>query len=248
MSDTGSGGIQIGDAVIQFVGDMTQLNSGVDKLNEKIETGMQRAGTNVNQLGVALDDAGETAVGAGEEIDSAMGKSTVNIREARGEAMLLGEAFGVHLPRHVTGFIATLPGVGEALEAAFAATAVLFILEAVVKLTEKVTDFISTTFIYTQAMKDADAATASLNATILAQEANIEKLNTAYDAMTMSPMQLLTKQLDVVNEKITDQQSKFRNAADQLYGYRNGLIELTEAQKKEAEGILVSNKDRKSVV
>ena len=243
MSNTDSaGGIQVGDAVVSFIGDMTQLDQGVDKLNDKIASGMSRASQNVNQLGDALDNAGETATEAGGVIDEAVGKSTVNIREARGEVALLGEEFGVHLPRHVQTFVAQMPGVGEALEAAFAATAVLFIIEAIVKLTEKTTDFISTTFVYTQAMKEADAITASLNATILENEANIEKLNTAYDAMTMTPMQLLTKQLDDVNAKIAHQQEEFRAASDEMYGYRNGLIQLTDAEKKQSENIIISNK------
>ena len=167
----------------------------------------------------------------------------MNIREARGEAMLLGEAFGVHFPRHVTSFVATLPGVGEALESAFAATAVIFIAEAIVKLTEKVTDFIIDHFcVHSQAMKEADAITASLNATILENEANIAKLNTAYDTITLTPMQLLTKQLDDVNAKIAHQQEEFRAASDEMYGYRNGLIQLTDAEKKQSENIIISNK------
>ena len=243
MPDTGSGqGMTIGDVCVQFVGDMTQLDQGVDKLNDKIESGMTRASQNVGQLGDALDETGQKAGEAANEVEDSMSKSTVNIREARGEVALLGEEFGVRLPRHVATFVAEMPGVGEALEAAFSATAVLFVLEAVVKLTEKVTDFISTTFVYTQAMKDADKATADLNATILANEANIERLNTAYDAMTMSPMQLLTKQLDAVNQKIMEQGDQFRNAQDQLYGARNGTIELTDAQKKMYENIIIGNK------
>jgi hypothetical protein len=242
MPNDSTGGIQIGDAVIQFVGDMTNLDQGVDKLNARIESGMTRASANVGQLGDALDDAGEKADSAASEIESGMTKSTVNIREARGEVALLGEEFGVRLPRHVQTFVAQMPGVGEALESAFAATAVIFIAEAIVKLTEKVTDFISTTFIYTNAMKEADAITASLNATILENEANIVKLNTAYDAMTMTPMQLLTKQLDDVNAKIAHQQEEFRAASDEMYGYRNGLIQLTDAEKKQSENIIVSNK------
>ncbi len=242
MPETSTGGIQVGDAVIEFLGNTQQLDGSIDGLNAKIESGMSRASQSVGQLDDALDNAGETATEAGGVIDEAMEKSTVNVREARGEAMLLGEAFGVHLPRHVTSFVATLPGVGEALESAFAATAVIFIAEAIVKLTEKVTDFISTTFIYTQAMKEADAITTSLNATILENEANIEKLNTAYDAMTMTPMQLLTKQLDDVNAKIAHQQEEFRAASDEMYGYRNGLIQLTDAEKKQSENIIISNK------
>jgi hypothetical protein len=243
MSETGSNaGINVGDCVVEFLGNTQQLDGSIDGLQAKIESGMSRASQSVGQLDDALDNAGETATEAGGVIDEAMEKSTVNVREARGEAMLLGEAFGVHLPRHVTSFVATLPGVGEALESAFAATAVIFIAEAIVKLTEKVTNFISTTFIYTQAMKEADAITTSLNATILENEANIEKLNTAYDTMTMTPMQLLTKQLDDVNAKIAHQQEEFRAASDEMYGYRNGLIQLTDAEKKQSENIIISNK------
>jgi hypothetical protein len=241
MPDT-TQGVQIGDAVVNFIGDMTQLDQGVDKLNDRIESGMTRASANVGQLGDALDDAGEKADGAAEEIDSSMSRSRGSIREARGEVALLGEEFGVRLPRHVQTFVAEMPGVGEALESAFAATAVLFVIEAIVKLTEKTTDFISTMFIYTQAMKEADAITASLNATILANEANIARLNTAYDAMTLTPMQLLTKQLDDVNAKIAHQQEEFRAASDEMYGYRNGLIQLTDAEKKQSENIIISNK------
>jgi hypothetical protein len=163
LSSSGSQGIQIGDAVVSFIGDMTQLDKGVDNLNDRIEQGMTRASQNVGQLDTALAEAGDSAVGAGEEIDEAMGRSRASIGEARGEAALLGEAFGVHLPRHVRSFVAELPGVGEALSAAFAATAVLFIIEAIVKLTEKTTDFINTTFVYTKAMQDMDAALAASN-------------------------------------------------------------------------------------
>ncbi len=239
MPETGSNaGISVGDVTVQFMADLTNLDQGVDKLNDRIASGMSRASANVNQLGDAFNEIPDDV----EPINPPLDKVKVNIREARGEVALLGEEFGVHLPRHVQGFVATLPGVGEALESAFAATAVVFVAEAIVKLTEKVTDFISTTFVYTAAMKEADTITASLNATILANEANIEKLNTAYDAMTMTPMQLLTKQLDDVNAKIAHQQEEFRAASDEMYGYRNGLIQLTDAEKKQSENIIISNK------
>ncbi len=163
ISSSGSQGFSVGDATISFLCDLTQLDQGVDKLNDRIEQGMTRASQNVGQLDDALSKAGDSAVGAGEEIDGAMEKTKVSVGEARGEAMLLGEAFGVHLPRHVNSFIATLPGVGEALSAAFAATAVLFIIEAIVKLTERASDFIATGLIYTQTMRDIDAALAASN-------------------------------------------------------------------------------------
>jgi hypothetical protein len=202
MTDTGStAGIAVGDAVVSFIADMTQLDQGVDQLNTRIEAGMTRASQNVSQLDNALTVAGDSATEAGGEIDSAMGKSTGSIREARGEAMLLGEAFGVHLPRHVNAFIAELPGVGEALQSAFAATAVLFIIEAIVKLTEKTSDFVSEVFIFTSAMKDAEAALGGMNTeqAKLVKELNDSK--TALDRVGESTRQLA---IDRVNDKYAE--------------------------------------------
>jgi hypothetical protein len=203
MPDTGStAGINIGDAVVNFVGDMTQLDQGVDKLNERIETGMTRASQNVGQLGDALDETGQKADEAGGEIDEAMGRSSSSIREAKGEAALLGEQFGIHLPRHVRTFIAEIPGVGEALSAAFAATAVLFIIEAIVKLTEKVSDFVGTTFIYTQAMKDSEDAIKAFNAELIRHRDTMTGLQKAYDDIGMTADQKLKKNFNDLTDAI----------------------------------------------
>lgn len=64
------------------------------------------------------------------------------IREAKGEIALLGEETGVRLPRHLRGFVAELPGVGAALNAAFGATAVLMLSQIVTESGEKVAEFI----------------------------------------------------------------------------------------------------------
>jgi cytochrome c556 len=162
MPDT-SQGISIGDAVISFIGDTQQLDQSLDSIGPKVEAGVSRASGSLNNLQSSLNATGESADEAGEEVQEAMTRSTGSVREARGEVALFGEEFGVRLPRHVQTFVAQLPGVGEALESAFAATAVVFIAEAVVKLTEKVSDFIATTFIYTDAMKAADAAAKGMN-------------------------------------------------------------------------------------
>lgn len=62
--------------------------------------------------------------------------------EARGSIMVLGEEVGVHLPRHVQAFVASLPGVSKAMSAAFDTIAVVAIADAVVKAGEKLKDFI----------------------------------------------------------------------------------------------------------
>jgi hypothetical protein len=247
MPDTGQG-MSVGDAVLSFIGDTTRLDESIDSLPQKVEAGVSRASGSLDGLQSSFDATGDSADDAGEEVQEAMGKSSGSVREARGEVALLGEEFGVRLPRHVQTFVAQLPGVGEALESAFAATAVLFIVEAIAKLTEKITDFISITFIYTEAMKSAEAATASLNATILANAAEIAKLDSAYDALTMTPLQLLIKQLDDVNGKIEEQQKVFRAAQDTVYAYKNGMDGVTEAQSKAAEQTILANSSMMTVL
>ncbi len=73
------------------------------------------------QSGMA--DAAKSARGAFTDIKSGasdMGRSTGgSMMEARHGVMLLGEEFGVHLPRALTSFIASIGPVGAAMEAAF---------------------------------------------------------------------------------------------------------------------------------
>jgi len=88
----------------------------------------------IQGLEVKLNEAGQQGQNAGRRMASGM-------YEARGEAALLGELTGVRLPRHVRSFLAELPGVGTALTAAFEATAVLFIIDAIIQLGEKIEAF-----------------------------------------------------------------------------------------------------------
>src|ERR1700733_9572203 len=89
-----------------------------------------------------LADAAKSARGSFQEIrESAreMGASTgYSMGEARHGVMLLGEEFGVHLPRGVTTFLASLGPVGGAMEAAFPFLAIIvgatFLIEKLMKL------------------------------------------------------------------------------------------------------------------
>lgn len=70
-----------------------------------------------------LADAAKGARGSFQDIKEGareMGASTrTSMTEARHSVMLLGEEFGVHLPRALTSFIASIGPVGAAMEAAF---------------------------------------------------------------------------------------------------------------------------------
>lgn len=77
-----------------------------------------------------------------EQLQSAGHKGASAFHEAQGEAALLGEITGVRLPRHVRTFLAEMPGVSTALSAAFSATAVFFLIDAVVQAAAKIEQLI----------------------------------------------------------------------------------------------------------
>src|ERR1700679_2445983 len=95
------------------------------------------------QSGMA--DAARSARGAFTEIKSGSGEMggavSGNMMEARHGVMLLGEEFGVHLPRALTTFIASIGPIGAAMEAAFPFLAIAvgatLLLEHLAKLREE---------------------------------------------------------------------------------------------------------------
>jgi hypothetical protein len=61
----------------------------------------------------------------GDGVREGSGKASYSMMEARHGVMMLGEEFGIHLPRGITTFISSLGPVGAAMEAAFPFLAVI---------------------------------------------------------------------------------------------------------------------------
>ncbi|MCE5309379.1 MAG: hypothetical protein LLG20_17195 [Acidobacteriales bacterium] len=57
--------------------------------------------------------------------------------EAKASLALMGEEIGVHIPRHIRGFITMLPGVGQALDSAFKAVAVIALIAVIYEVIKK---------------------------------------------------------------------------------------------------------------
>src|SRR5438309_1472409 len=146
MADTGAA-VSVGDAILRFLGDTTQLDAAFNKVateaGEKLGVvasgGVKQLDAAVTQASASVDDMSKSmavgsrgAVELGDVTNLAGGKSRESLYQARGEAALLGEMFGIHLPRHVRSFLAEIGGVGPLLSSAFAATAVIFLIEALV--------------------------------------------------------------------------------------------------------------------
>jgi hypothetical protein len=165
--------IDIGDAVLTFLGDTTQLDAAFDKvgteapaklapadaaigaLGTKFQTtgaqGTQAAGTladawkllppviaqtdaELQNMAFALRNVSVAAEGAGEQTALAAVRGSEKIR-------ILDEAIGIKLPRGVTRFISELVPLGGIMDAAFAASVIFIVVEALAKGIEKLVEW-----------------------------------------------------------------------------------------------------------
>lgn len=180
--------INAGDAVLRFLGDSTQLDSKFKELPEKTKEAFRKAS---------------------DEVQDNTQKMGFSMKEARGEARLLGEELGIRLPRHVSNFLAEMPGIGPALSAAFSATAVLILAKAVVETSQKVTDFVTKNFIYTEAMKESEKATADTNKELVALSANYDAAKKALDTFGATGTDSIRLQVAALQKQIATTKLSF---------------------------------------
>ena len=78
---------------------------------------------------------------AGKSGGSEIKQLGAEARESKASLALMGEEIGVHIPRHIRGFISSMPGVGAALSAAFSGIAVVVLIGVIVEAIKKVVEF-----------------------------------------------------------------------------------------------------------
>jgi hypothetical protein len=78
---------------------------------------------------------------AGKSGGSEIKQLGAEARESKASLALMGEEIGVHIPRHIRGFISSMPGVGTALSAAFSGIAVVALIGVIVEAIKKVVEF-----------------------------------------------------------------------------------------------------------
>ena len=205
--------IDAGDAVLRFLGDSRQLDAKFDELGPNTEKAFKHATEAVEDLGDKFEDTGKKAENAADDVEDAGKRTVASSREARAEVALLGEEFGIRLPRHVRSFVAELPGVGAAMEAAFSATAILFLAQALVQATDKVSNFIGSTLIYSAAMKEQTAEIIKENILIAQQSDLFRKAQASLVALSdeRTPLQKLTDQVAALNKEYDDLASSKEN-------------------------------------
>src|ERR1700761_9593620 len=153
------------------------------------------------QSGMA--EAARSARGAFSDIKSGAGEMggevSGHMSEARHGVMLLGEEFGIHLPRALTTFIASIGPVGAAMEAAFPFLAVLvgatLLIEALVKMHEAGEKLTEDQINFGTAVQNAFNA---LDQRLLQSEIKADELRGDH-------LGALAKQLQLINAQSMDQ-------------------------------------------
>jgi hypothetical protein len=146
---------------------------------------------------------GTSAAGEGaRQLGESMGSGT---REARESLRLLSEEVGIHIPRGLQTFIATLPGVGTALNAAFSSVAVLAIIELIVKVAEKVGELRKKAEEFQKAIKESGES-GTLDMRKLKEE--VLKLQAQFDQLSGNSMKALKENIELINLEKLDQISK----------------------------------------
>lgn len=213
--------IEVGDAIFKFLGDSTQLDSKFDSVGPKAKAAFGPATEVVKEFTGEMAVGQQGAVELGEVTTLAGTKARESMYQARGEAGLLGEAFGVHLPRHVRSFIAELPGVGEGLSAAFEATAILFVIQAIIQVSEKLSKLTADFLIFTDEMKSSNAEIVRHNEALLKLKDTYDKDEEALEKFGKTALEVAVMKVGKLTKALEDA----KNAASHLKD-EAGSVEL----------------------
>lgn len=195
--------------------DLSTINVSMEQAAETTHESTQQMINDFTLLGASAETAGDE-VAAGAE------KMNFSMREAKGSAALLGEEIGVHMNRHVAGFLAQLPGVGEAMSAAFSAFAIIALIEIIDKAAEKLSQWIADTFIFTEAQKALNAELAKTNEQIVKNNAEIDALSEKMKTLGTTPLQKLDIQIGEQTDKIKKQQGVINELRDKIFFIKQG--------------------------
>lgn len=125
--------VNVGQIVVSLVGNTATFSMQMTEAERKAAAA--GAGIQGSLAKLTGSAAGFSSAGA------AVTKFSANVRESNGSLALMSEELGVHIPRHLRGFVSSLPGVGTALAGAFTGLAVVGIVEIIGSAIKKVGEF-----------------------------------------------------------------------------------------------------------
>lgn len=142
-----------------------------------VEVALRVTEEEATKLAQSLKGAGAAGKKAGDDIRDGMRGAAEGTREAREAAKLLGEEMGVRIPRALAGVLAKSETLGPLLASAFSVAAVIGFAELAEKAGEKLSEWVSNEFIFTDADKDLAKTLDATNKSIEARNAKIQQLD-----------------------------------------------------------------------
>ncbi len=217
----------------------------------KLEEAQRRLTDVANQLAEAEDNAGQSFKMFGAEAQSAsnatddLGDST---HHARDSVDLLAGTLGIRLPRELKKYIASLEGVAPALNAAFRIAIVLAFIKVLIDAGNELGDFLSKTFVYTEAMKTAYAEQVKLNDAILQQSEKLKELKKAYDLIGLDGAPRTQAEIRQLRKELEDTEQQWRRSRDAVYDYDKGERQYTQTAEARNAADLLSAKLHSQII
>lgn len=187
-----------------------------DNSVQVVITAQNAAGGAIAEADAQLQGLQQSARGMAAQMAAAGEQADFSMMKARGTLLLLGDDLGVKMPREVRTFVAELPGVGAALNAAFAGVAVFALLDVVVQLTEKVHDWWNKLGEASEAQKEAAAQADALNQALLEQSKQLNELEKQYKTIGLNGIDLTRAKMQELREEIANTEVTLSSLKDIL--------------------------------
>ena len=167
-----------------------------------------------------MSDAAKAARGSFQEIKEGaneMGRTTSgSMMEARGAVVLLGEQFGVTMPREISRMIAVIPGVGAALEALLPIMGAVWVTEKIYQWVEAAKKAKEATAAAWQGLDDsANSALHKMEEELISSQAEVDELNGNHLKALQERLHLIDEQS---MDKLSDGFEKIAASADKVLG------------------------------
>ncbi len=124
--------------------------------------------------------------------------------KARESAALLGEEFGVKIPRALRGTIAEAAGIGKIFTAAFSGLAIIGFIQIAVEAGKRIAEFADRLGGWSEQAKKTKEAQEELNKIVVEGEQKVEKLREAYALIGLSGLPRLSKEQEIAMVKFDE--------------------------------------------
>lgn len=146
----------------------------------------------------------------------AMDKLTESTKKGREAAALLGEEFGVRVPRALRGVLAESTLLGPALKAAFGTVAVVGFIDVAVNAGETVAKFIDKLAGWSEQAKETMDAQTALNKVIIEGNDKVEQLDKTYRLIGLEGVAAFSEKQKIANEDLAEAKKRVSDLVAEL--------------------------------